>query len=73
MGYTESDLELVRKAILDLATGKRAVSVRLGDVTVEFGRADMDKLRKLEAHIISEIQTAAGRKHFILTTTSKGL
>jgi len=73
MAYTETDLQSVQQAILALASGKRVASVRIGDTKVEYGQVDLEKLRRLEAQIRSDIQAAAGRKRFVLTATSKGL
>ena len=73
MAYTQTDLESVEQAIIALASGERVVAVEIDDKRIEYSRADLDKLRKLRLEIMSELQSASGRKRFVLTTTSKGL
>jgi hypothetical protein len=73
MAYTQTDLDNVTAAIIALARGERVVSVTAGSRTVQYAQADMDKLRALQAEIRAEINAAAGRQRFVLTTTSKGL
>jgi hypothetical protein len=73
MAYTHEDLENVTAAIIALARGERVVSVTAGNRTVQYAQADMDKLRALQSEIRVELNAAAGRQRFVLTSTSKGL
>jgi hypothetical protein len=73
MGYSEADLAAIETAILELAQGKRVVSVTMDGRTVQWQQADLDKLIALRNQIQSESQAAAGRPRFVLTSTSKGL
>ncbi|MCP4744889.1 MAG: hypothetical protein GY874_01935 [Desulfobacteraceae bacterium] len=73
MGFTQQDLNNVKSALIDLATGKKAVRVTTRNKTVEFAQTDIDKLRTLLSQIQSEVATANGAQSFFLTSTSKGL
>jgi hypothetical protein len=73
MAYIQADQESVQAAIIALATGSRVVSVTTGDKTIQYGQADIDKLRALLSEIKAELSAAAGRQRFVLTATSKGL
>jgi hypothetical protein len=73
MAYTQSDLESVEAAIVALASGQRVVAVTIDGVTVQYGQADLDKLRALRLEIQRELRFSAGRPSFYLTRTSKGL
>jgi hypothetical protein len=73
MAYTQDDLDAVTEAIIQLASGRRVVSARIGDTMVEYGQADLARLRELKAEIAAELQSADGRRRFVLTSTSKGV
>lgn len=74
MAYTTDDLAQVKQAILDLATGNRATMVTKDGRTVQYARADIDKLRALERTIAADLQPAASRRSRTrYTVTSKGL
>jgi len=74
MAYTTDDLAKVRQAILDLASGNRATMVTKDGRTVQYARADIDKLRALERTIAADLQPTTGRRSRTrYTVTSKGL
>ena len=73
MAFTRTDLDSVQSAIVALATGERIARVTLGDKVIEYGRAQLGHLRALRQEILSEVNSSAGRRRFILTRTSKGL
>lgn len=73
MSYTETDLENVKNAILELATGKRVVEVSIGGNSTRYANTDIDALKSLLSEIRAELQSASGRHRFVLTATSKGL
>ena len=73
MSYTEADLNNVKNALLNLAMGKRVVSVSLANKSIQYAQADMEKLEKLLAVIQADLDAAAGQPSFYLTSTSKGL
>jgi hypothetical protein len=73
MAYTQADQENVQAAIMALATGSRVVSITMGDKTIQYGQADTDKLRALLSEIKVELKAAAGRRRYLLTSTSKAL
>jgi hypothetical protein len=73
MAYTQADQENVQAAIMALATGSRVVSITMGDKTIQYGQADIDKLRALLSEIRVELNAAAGQRRYLLTSTSKGL
>jgi translation elongation factor EF-1beta len=67
--YTETDLENIQQAILDLATGKRKVRVKIKNTEVEYGQVDMAKLEALEERIKSNLN---GGATFIRIVTKGG-
>jgi len=71
MAYTSANLASVQAAILALATGTRAVSVSLGDKTIEYSKVDLSKLEALRQIIYSELNSNANR--CCLIRTEKGL
>ena len=73
MAFTQTDLETIESAIVALASGQRVVSAEIDGNKVEWNRADLDKLRQLRKEIMAELQSAAARRRFVLTSTSKGL
>ena len=73
MSYTETDLENVKTAILELATGKRVVEVSINGNSTRYANTDIEALKSLLSEIRAELQSASGRRRFALTTTSKGL
>ena len=62
MAYTEQDLEAVRQAIIDLASGNRLVRVQIGDQVTQYAEVDLPKLEALEARIESAVAAAQGRR-----------
>ncbi len=73
MAYSESDLTTIESAITSLAAGTRKVRATLNGKTVEYGQVDLAQLRSLRDQIQAEVSSAAGRRRFVLTSTSKGL
>lgn len=71
MAYSSSDLSSVQSAIIALAAGTRVASVSLGGKTIEYHRADINKLEMLRNNIMSEL--AGSTTNCILIKTSKGL
>jgi len=73
MAYTNTDLNNIEAALLDLARGNRVVKVVVEGKVCEYGQADINQLRALRAEISAEIKAATGTTGLIYTTTSKGL
>ncbi len=74
MAYTTDDLAKIRQAILDLAAGNRATMVTKDGRTVQYARADIDKLRALERTISGELKASTGRRtRTRYAVTNKGL
>ena len=75
MAFTSTDLANVEAAIVALAAGSRIVSVTVGDHTIQYSEARLDRLKALRDEIMAEIQSVAvtPRRHFVLTSTSKGV
>jgi hypothetical protein len=73
MAYTATDLANVQAALVDLARGKRVVSVTVGDKTISYGPAQIRDLKDLRDEIRGEVETTSTQKRFVLTRTEKGL
>ena len=73
MAYTDTDLAQVKQAILDLAAGNRASLVTKDGRTVQYARADIDKLRDLERTIAGRLNADSGGRRTRYAVTSKGL
>lgn len=73
MAFTSADLVSVEAALLVLATGARIASATVDGQTIEYSQARIDRLKFLRDEIMSEVQNSASRRHFVLTSTSKGL
>jgi len=74
MAYTQDDLSAVQAAVIALATGKRVVKVMLSSgKMIEYDSAGLKDLKQLRSEIQSELNSAAGKRRFFRTTTSKGL
>lgn len=75
MAYTADDLAAIERAILDLGTNKRVVSVTMDGRTVQYGQADLAALLSLRSLVAGEVtETAAvpaARQYRIVA--SKGL
>ncbi len=73
MAYTSTDLTNVETAIMALASGRRKVSLTMGDKSISYSNTQIDDLKQLRADILAELPAGSARKSFFLTTTSKGL
>jgi hypothetical protein len=72
MSFTQTDLDAVKEAIIDLASGQRVVSVSIAGKTIQYGIADLNQLKALRKEIQSEIQALSGIKRYYHVRTSKG-
>ncbi len=72
MAYTSVELSSVEAAITALATGARKASVSLNGKRVDYAPVELAQLRALRDQIQAEVSSAAGRRRFVLTSTSKG-
>lgn len=68
----EEKLEVIEKAILDLQTGKRVVSVQYGDTRVQYASVDLDALKELRSQIKASL-SGASEKRQVIFSTSKGI
>lgn len=75
MAFSSTDLANVEAAIVSLATGTRVVSVTVSGHVIEYSHARIDRLKALRDEIMAEVQSSAAtsRRHFVLTTTGKGV
>jgi hypothetical protein len=71
--FTEANLIAIRNAQIAYATGTRKVRLSMGDKSIEYAVSSLDELERMEAKILSELQTTATRPRFFLTSTDKGL
>lgn len=53
--YTTTDRDNVKSAIVDLATGKRVVSVDVGGKQRDFHQTNLPALRSLLAEIVADL------------------
>ncbi|SEM74920.1 gpW protein [Syntrophus gentianae] len=72
MAYSDTNLSNIESAIIALATGARKVRVTMGDKSIEYSDADLDKLRSLRSDMMAE-QTNKANSRYFLITTGKGL
>jgi hypothetical protein len=61
MSYTQDDLDAVKNAIVDLATGKRVVSITVDGRTTQWQQVDIDKLKALRDEITEELGQSSPR------------
>ena len=73
MAYTQTDLDAINQAILDLATGKRSTRITVDGYTREVQSADLADLKALKAEIEASVQTPSDRPRFVRVSTYKGL
>lgn len=76
MAWSVADRDALRAAVLELATGKRKVTVTFGDGHVAtFALVELDKLRALLAEAESDVNAASTtpRPKQYLGSASKGL
>lgn len=74
MAYTSNDLEQVRKAIVDLATGQMVARVTKDGRTVEFRATQLAELKAMERDIVTELNPSLKqRSRTRRVITSKGL
>jgi hypothetical protein len=59
MAYTTTDLANVERAIIDLATNKRTVRVRIGTDEFQYSLVDLPQLRSLRNEIAAEVADSA--------------
>ncbi|MGI0120297.1 hypothetical protein [Zooshikella sp. RANM57] len=76
--WTVDDLIAVKKAIRELAVGKRLVKVSFSGIggsnqTNEYAAADLPQLRNLCREIESEIAVSQGIEAFSVVVSEKGL
>ncbi len=69
--YTQTDLESVQNAIIELAQGARVVKFITQGKTTEYSETDLASLKKLRDEISRELRVSS--KSFIRTRTRKGL
>lgn len=75
-GYTVEDLDQIRQAIIDLASGTRVARVTKDGRTIEYsGSGDLDKLREVRREILASLNTTDNKRRTRTrqAITSKGL
>ena len=74
MAYTADDLTAVQTAIVELATGKRVVSISFSNgESVEYAASNINALKILRSDIQGELNSAKNVKRYFRTMTCKGL
>ena len=73
MGYTQTDLDNILAAKVELATGKRVVRVTVAGKTTEYAETELAELTKLQTEVEASISSSTTNKKFFLTQTHKGL
>ena len=58
MAYTQSDLDLLDKAILDFALGRRKETVVIGEHTVRFAEVTLADLQNLRSVVASQLSSS---------------
>ena len=73
MAYTQTDLDTISQAIIDLGAGKRTVKVVIAGDSKEYAQVNLDRLRALKSEIQADIAQAAGTdSRYCHLTSSKG-
>ena len=57
MAFTQSDLDTVEAAILELATGQQVVKASVAGRDMQYTAAELDKLERLRSTIQAELGT----------------
>ncbi|MCP4744821.1 MAG: hypothetical protein GY874_01575 [Desulfobacteraceae bacterium] len=65
MSYTQEDLAAVQKAIIELTTGKRTVTLKVAYNEYEFSEAKLDSLKSLRADIRQEELSKVPQRGYI--------
>ena len=73
MAFTAADLANFEAALVALATGKAVVSVTIGDKSISYGQRQINDVRALRDEAKTDVDIAAGRAKYVLTSTDKGL
>jgi hypothetical protein len=73
MAFTAADVTALERALVSLATGKRKVSLTMGDKSITYGQSDIPQIQNLLMQAKKDVQAASTRPSFVLTSTSKGL
>jgi len=74
MAYTQTDLDNINNAILELAKGERVVRITYSDgKTVEYQPAKLSTLQSIAATVQGQINRTSGKPSFFRASTSKGL
>lgn len=71
--YTEANLIAIRAAKIAFGTGTQKVRLTVGDKSIDWAVATLAELERMEAQILTELQTSVTRPRFFLTSTSKGV
>jgi len=61
MAFTQTDLDNIDAAILELATGTKAVRVTINNKTIEYQETSIDQLQKIRAIVQADVGTGATR------------
>ena len=70
--FTQAELDQIKQAILDLAAGKRVVSISTPDGrNVTYNQADIGKLRKLLSDASADVGAATKGARVVGIRTSK--
>lgn len=67
--FTQTDLDNVRQAYLDLITGSRVVQVTLNGKMTEFAKVNLSDLKTVLAEIEKSV---SGKSRSYIVSTSKG-
>lgn len=73
MSFTQTQLDKIETAILDLVTGQQVARVTLRGRTVEYVQADLPQLRALRDEVRNEINRGKKKSTYILGVSRKGL
>jgi hypothetical protein len=70
--YTENDLTLIKQAILELAGGRRVVSLSINGREIRYGQAELPQLQALAIEVQNDINQP-NQPRYSLIQSSKGL
>lgn len=72
MAYSQTDLDTITQAIIDLGAGRRKVRATIAGNSMEYAAVDLPQLRSLRTEIAAELSAASLAPRHCYITTGRG-